>query len=359
MGFAEELVAAPRGRWLCFSAASGGRLPTLDVDVEEIVERVDPREIEALAALNELELLARLADSADRAMYWQEPYEVDRALASPRIAPLLLPAARAIAAAPAARWWSSAVDLDAQVHVRMRPGGAPADRPVAEVLAEWRAGVVEDERRERPPDVTAPLSGCWWSSPAGDFITSTRARPAPLGLCLQGDGLGSEWAWCREVRSTRRPRVHEITGPEAWCELVERYPLEVTRSRRHDWWRVTGWAGRWLIPDWEAVAADHDAVHLTCAGYLTTAGRALPVGGARTMLAGWDPDQTCWLTDDLDIGEPVFWRGTPGDLATWAPADPDEPLPEPPAPPPLPRGRRWRWRALRARPGQSARYWKG
>jgi len=42
-------------------------------------------------------------------------------------------------------------------------------------------------------------------------------------------------------------------------------------SRRHDWWRVTGSAGAWMIPDWVAVAADYDAVHLTVGGYLTTA----------------------------------------------------------------------------------------
>jgi hypothetical protein len=53
---------------------------------------------------------------------------------------------------------------------------------------------------------------------------------------------------------------------------------------------VTGWTGRWLIPDYAAVADDWDAVHLTVAGYLTTAGIAIPAGGARTMLAGWDPD---------------------------------------------------------------------
>ncbi|MEB3367871.1 hypothetical protein [Saccharopolyspora mangrovi] len=351
----EELVAAPRGRRMCFSAIAGGRMRSVfDVDARQIVEIFEGADARELEELGEAELLVLLADSVDRAMYWQEPDEIDRALASPEIPAVLLPTARALSAVPAARWWSSPVDLGAQFHVQIPQAAAPTGRPVAELLAEWRAGTVEDERRSRrrPSDVDAPVSGHWWSAPVGGLVTSTRARPAALGLCLQEDGFGSEWAWCRSVRPTGEPRVYEITGPEAWCELVERYPLEVTLSRRHDWRRVTGVAGRWVIPDWAGVAADHDAVHLTCTGYLTTAGRALPVGEAHTLLAGWDPDQTYWLTDDLDLGEPVLWRGEPDDLGGWRPAEPGERPPDPPAP--LPRQPRWKrlLRALRTRPGR-------
>ena len=82
------------------------------------------------------------------------------------------------------------------------------------------------------------------------------------------------------------------------------------RSRRRQWRRVTGWAGRWLIPDYASAAADWDAVHVTVAGYLTTAGTAIPAGdGARTMLAGWDPDATWWLNDVLShTSPPEDWR---------------------------------------------------
>lgn len=70
---------------------------------------------------------------------------------------------------------------------------------------------------------------------------------------------------------TADTRVYEITGPDAWADLVGRYPMDVSRARRHDWWRTTRRAGRWLIPDYLAVTADFDAVHLSVAGYLTTA----------------------------------------------------------------------------------------
>ena len=104
--------------------------------------------------------------------------------------------------------------------------------------------------------------------------------------------------------------MYEIDSPDQWAELVGRYPLDVTGSRRDDWRRATGWAGRCLIPDYAAAAADWDAVHVSVAGYLATAGIAIPAGdGTRTMLAGWDPDATWWLTDALcSTSQPEDWR---------------------------------------------------
>ena len=84
---------------------------------------------------------------------------------------------------------------------------------------------------------------------------------------------------------------------------------------------MTGWSGRWLIPDFTAAAADYDAVHLTVFGYLTTAGRAVPVGDARTMLAGWDPDETWWLADVLSGSGPAErWEAQQDELLRWNPA---------------------------------------
>jgi hypothetical protein len=64
------------------------------------------------------------------------------------------------------------------------------------------------------------------------------------------------------------------------------------------------------MPDWPAVAEDWDAVHLSVAGYLTTAGRALAVDeGTATVLAGWPPDATFWLADVLRVlGSATSWR---------------------------------------------------
>ena len=74
------------------------------------------------------------------------------------------------------------------------------------------------------------------------------------------------------------------------------------------------------MPDWKALAADFDAVHVSVSGYLTSAGIEIPLperDGA-TVLAGWGPDVTWWLDpgsiriDDV----PVLWRR---DNEWWVP----------------------------------------
>jgi hypothetical protein len=132
----------------------------------------------------------------------------------------------------------------------------------------------------------------------------------PVGLWLVEDGLGWEEATAARVVSQRDPAVFEIDRPDAWAELCRRFPLEVTASRRHDWYRTTGRDGRWVQPDWSLAAEEFDAVHLTLAGYLSTAGRAIDVGGgAAGVLAGWDPDRTFWLADGGTTEDPEQpWR---------------------------------------------------
>jgi hypothetical protein len=83
---------------------------------------------------------------------------------------------------------------------------------------------------------------------------TTRALPAlgAVGLALVEDGFGWQSACCWPVVSKDGTRVYEISSSNQWAELVDRYPLDVTKSRRHDWWRATGRAGRWLIPDYDS-----------------------------------------------------------------------------------------------------------
>ena len=115
-----------------------------------------------------------------------------------------------------------------------------------------------------------------------------RAHPAGRGWPRAGGGprrldqgplLAAVAGWGRVCAG------YEVLGPGDWTRLVARYPLDVSKSRRHDWWRVTGCSGTWLVPDWAAVAADYDAVHLSTGGYLTTAGCALETRPGCTVLA--------------------------------------------------------------------------
>jgi hypothetical protein len=335
----DAVLSGPRGRRFCAEIACG------DPDVGAALlraahspgdEAARRRLLDALASssaarsdVTEDRLLACLADAVAHARYWQEPDEEDVLLADPDVVRALRPTAAAAAASPTWRWWSSPLDVDNQAHVHWT-GRYPTEPPrltgAADDLQTWRRETVEDERRAhgRPADPAAHHSGSWWSTPAlQGLVTTSRALPG-LGaaqLLLVEDDLGWSQARVQPLRPVHPPRVYEVTGPATWVELVKRYPLEVTFSRRHDWWRTARHSGRWFIPDWLAVAVDHDAVHLTVAAYLATPGRALSVEGGATLVAGWDPDSTYWLSDVLTAGgEPLTWQRRDDDgTQRWRP----------------------------------------
>jgi len=350
-GDPESLLAGPRGRRLCWVLAGDMGEPA-SPEIGPVWERVrsysraaDPVELASelaavvartdwhfvLAGTSEVALVEPLAESVTVAMYWQGPDEVDHALAHPEVAGELRPVAHAVTAAPGARWWSSGIDAGTQQYVESPFGrdGKPPWSGAADKLMTWLADTEEEERSAagRPADPAAPYSGHWWSSPTwAELVSTTRALPdlGPLQLYAMEDWPGWEDVRCWPVAIPNHPaRICEITGPEDWAALVASYPLEVTKSRRHDWWRVTGWAGTWLMPNYAAAAADYDAIHLTVSGYLTTAGRALAVNDARCLLAGWDPDKTYWLADcPAGGGPPVRWVRDDSAHLGWRQADP-------------------------------------
>ncbi len=314
--------------WLRVGRGESAPAAGLATELAAAVARTDLESIAAATA--EVALLVPLAESVDAAMYWQPPDAEDVALTAPEVADALMPVARAVSAAPAARWWSGEMAPGRQRSVQYLASDHDDDPPqlsgTAARLARWRSDTVEDERnaRERPSNPAANWSGHWWSAPVvSSLVSTTRSLPGlgAAGLALVEDSFGWTDARCWPLAVRPGSRVCEISGPGDWAELVARYPLDVSRSRRHDWWRVTGWSGRWLIPDFTAAAADYDAVHLTVFGYLTTAGRAVPVGDARTMLAGWDPDETWWLADVLSGSGPAErWEAQQDELLRWNPA---------------------------------------
>lgn len=283
----DDLLAAPRGRGLCeaMRASSG--------DVFEALDR-------AVAS----------------AVYWQEP--LDGHASDDELGPWAELALRSSEVG----WWRSPVQLHDQWCERF--SAEPLVLDPADQLTRWpqqqRDAVHAPEYRDRDD-----VSGTWWSAPTR-LPHSTRSLPGrgPVAMWLTEDSSSWREARCWPVSMTREPRVFEVHGPEDWAQLARSYPFDVTDSRAPDWKRATGRAGRWVIPDWPAVAADYDAVHLSTWGWLTTAGRPVAVSGAASLLAGWSPDQTYWLADCLRVaGEPVdYLRSEDG----WAP------LPGPRAP---------------------------
>lgn len=273
-----------------------------------------------------------LGATVDSARYWQEPDGEDGLAATPEVTGALPQVARVVTTSAHTVWWTAPLRRTDQWAVTFLE---PEDRgpdpwaglPAGRQLARWteRERALEEEfRREQPGDAREPISAHWWSVPVAGLVSTTSRIPGrgPVGLRMVEDELGWDRATVRRVEVPADARVYEVDGPEAWTELCRRHPLDVSASRRYDWFRATGEDLPWVIPDWQRVAEDVDAVHLTVAGYLTTAGRALPLGDGRsTVLAGWDPDATLWLTDLPGAGgaEETWVRDEDGD---WAPKHP-------------------------------------
>ncbi len=336
----EDLLDGPRGRRLCLTAAESldpGIRPLLPIfSPDPLAPEVARRLAAALTELDpaplaregdELRMLAPLAQAVSLAAYWQPPDEDDVVAEMPEVREALLPVARALLAAPATAWWSTGLaEHQRFVEWDDRHGAGLDLGPAAGKLAAWKAMTLADEADavSRPTDPAAPWSGSWWSSPANSRLPRTaRALDGlgSVGLVLEEDGFGETEARVVPVRARDGIRVYELHGPEDWTALVAQHPHGVSLSRRHDWWRATGLDSAWLVPDWPAVAAKYDAVHLTVLGYLMTAGRALPVtDDSRTVLAGWNPDESFWLTDALETGAvPADWRRA-DQRAPWQPA---------------------------------------
>lgn len=328
------LLLGPRGRRLCLELALAGAGQELSLTAFYAAHHLHPdsgssRAVfgwgvpDPLPTLGATDVAARLRDApvptpdgptlmqslvnvVDTARYWQEPDGED-VLAAAVVSELGRVAGAAVEMIDRhAPWWTAAGGEE-QWAVSF-PYDDDGPLTPATALRQWRAATVQEEldaRHDRPTDPREPWSGTWWSTPPRSLVRTTRGLGArgPAGLWLIEDSHGPERA---VARPTRVPAdVVVIDGPAAWVELCRRHPLPVTASRRHDWYRATGGAGEWVVPDWTRVAREAAGVHLTVGGYLTTAGRALPVDGpASTVLAGWDPDATYWFTDTVRPGEP-------------------------------------------------------
>ncbi len=297
------LTEGPRGRRLLWELlARAGHLPVAGVPSADAVRAAVARLLPA-EAWNEPDLTGAVADSVTWARYWQEPDEIDAALNE--CGELLAPIAHHL---PVPDWWEAPFAADEQVLV-VWEGSPPSLSGAAAKLQVWYDDMLADERRarvERPTDLTANWSGRWWSAPTMSGLPVT-SRAAP-GLTWVEDDLGWTSAVLHPVLPRSDARVVQVHTPEDWVRLVTRYPLEVSASRRQDWWRATGAREPLYLPDFQAVARDWDGVHVSTRGYLTTATRALPAACGCTVLAGWHPDQTWWLTDCLQVAGPAVSR---------------------------------------------------
>lgn len=254
-----------------------------------------------VAALSSHELMSALNTSVDAARSWQEPDGEDVLAAMPPVRKALQRWERAVLASPATSWWSSACRLEQWALDPPRGRGAPTNELVAATataVAEWSESTRRAEalaQREATADVRSRVTGTWWSFPdAALCTTGVGPGETPVQLWAEEDSGRGDSATA--VAVTGGGRFYEIATAEDWAALCRQYPLEVTASRRHDWFRVTGRDGRWVIPDWHRVAEHWDTVHLTTTAYLAAATREIVVDDTvSSMIAGWGPDEAYWI----------------------------------------------------------------
>lgn len=270
-------------------------------------------------------LLVALQAVVDSARYWQEPDGEDLLAAVSPVRTSLVRIAASVASSELVAWWATPVERTAQASVVFDdPQAQPSDEGTDVMLARWRERTVEEEvraHRDRPADPRANFSGTWWSTPPRALTRTTRrlGRHGPVGLRLVEDAWSWKEASVQAIAVPAAANVYEVDRAWAWSELCRRFPLEVTASRRHDWFRTTGATDRWVVPDWVGVAEQLDAVHVTTAGYLSTAGRRVAVErDTSSVMAGWNPDETYWLNDrPAPSGSQERWRRS--DDAWWTP----------------------------------------
>ncbi|EGD53373.1 hypothetical protein [Gordonia neofelifaecis] len=260
-------------------------------------------------------LHAALQMSVDFAWYWQAPDGLVRLAALPQIVELLRPLAEAVAASPHCEWWSSACAVDDQ-HLIAYAEPTIEAAPIGQSLRVGRAVAMADEAEGRRENRAASdVSGFWWSTPWAGHTTARRQNGRPTGITLMEDCGGWEKVWIRRCPVPAEARILEICEPADWAGLCRDHPFEITHTVGPDWRRVTGSDGPWLMPDWVSVAENYDAVHVTIAGYLTTATQAIDVDDRhQTMMAGWMPDGTVWLNDVLatTAAEWEIWKTSDG-----------------------------------------------
>lgn len=258
-------------------------------------------------------LVEALCASVDAAMYWQGPDGDDLLCARPEVREALARVADRLAGSPIVQRWDAPLDRADQWRIVW--DGRSTPRPD---LAAWRGAVVGADaaaERERPADASAPWTGEWWSTPPHGLVTSTGSfgEAGPVGMWLVEDFSGARSVETQRLAIDPDARVVEVGDAEDWARLCREFPLAVTASKRHDWFRVTGLVGPWVMPDWSRVAERYDGVRLSLAGYLRAATTAITVDAeGASVIAGWNPDTTWWLNDVAHpVGETVRWRFSP------------------------------------------------
>lgn len=286
-------------------------LPALDVDakVDELTASplgcaflliVNESAISADVAATPAVSLRVLADAASETSIWQPLY--------PRVAEFILSRgrrlrdlARAVLESPASGWWFAPIDRDEQTWAA--PYRAPAAAPTPTMFNAPKRPMTRWERRTNKSE-----NGLYTST----LLDGTTAMLSALDSGMASDLMISYPVRSWRLRATNTARVYEMRGPLDWHRLCARYPVQglldasdepgvIQNEKVYPLLRVEGEA-RYataieclLAPDWAAVAADWDGVHMTFGGLLTCDKVRVASAAGWSMNRFWDLEQTLWL----------------------------------------------------------------
>ncbi|HEY4938757.1 MAG TPA: hypothetical protein VIJ69_06980 [Actinomycetota bacterium] len=186
---------------------------------------------------------------------------------SPPVDPELVALAELLAASPRFRWWREALP-DGSVPVRSITGQESGTGLGPEIESGWES---------LPNGVPWGVLDTPESAPFISALFGNKYRHETVSSILQVDG-----------------RTWPIRGPGDWVRLCRSYPRPVHPSQK-DYWE--DWLSRMdgtppaevVLPDWEALKKDWDAVYLSPWGYATCEGRLLKEHGESFFLVGWEP----------------------------------------------------------------------
>lgn len=216
--------------------------------------------------------------------------------------------AHALLEEPGTAWWFGPLNRDQQVWFPLQdlrqagtigsPGTPKLERQ-QQVWAALESTPPEPARMGTPAN--PPSAGERYAQQVmGAFLTSTLWEGTSSLLVafdenLDDIGIGMRGlpfvpAW--RLKAEASARVFEVDGPLAWHDLCVRYPAERTSIRPDPDFSED--EGR-LVPNWWAVSADWDAVHLTFGGWLAAEQVRVESSAGWTYHWGWQAEQAMWL----------------------------------------------------------------
>jgi hypothetical protein len=106
---------------------------------------------------------------------------------------------------------------------------------------------------------------------------------------------------CWSVSVRPDARVFEVRTAADYVRLCENYPVDVATPPS---WRARGvTTDHTVLPDWAAIAADWDGVHLSVSGQLDATGIPIRVDTRTALWLEADSEMTLWFSNVLEVDQ--------------------------------------------------------